>query len=157
MRVRCVFSESLNDRSLGRFAEAPPGASTATETQGASRRSTKHELTQNSPANRFSRIVLNLMQGTRDDLVATLFPGDCRICTVPLTATASLPVCEFCLARLRPQSATHPGSLCQICGERLGFENESFLAGRPAEQVCTPCRRVPPAFDRAVAFGVYAG
>ena len=93
-----------------------------------------------------------------DDLITTLFPADCRLCDVPLLRTSSLPVCELCLRALRPQAETHPGRLCGICGEALGFESERFLAGRgPAEQICTPCRLVPPAFARAVAFGVYGG
>lgn len=36
------------------------------------------------------------------------------------------------------------------------MESERFAEGfGPEAQVCTPCRRVPPAFRRAVAFGVY--
>ncbi len=96
------------------------------------------------------------------DLVTTFFPGDCRLCTAPLLRLSALPVCETCLSALRPQSETHPqnhsGSFCTVCGEALGFESERFLSGRGAAgQICTPCRRVPPAFTRAVAYGVYAG
>jgi len=36
------------------------------------------------------------------------------------------------------------------------MESNRFAARTPSEGLlCTPCRRVPPAFDRAVAFGVY--
>jgi ComF family protein len=38
------------------------------------------------------------------------------------------------------------------------MESDRFAAHMPSEGLlCTPCRRVPPAFDRAVAFGVYRG
>ncbi len=99
-----------------------------------------------------------MARGVFDDLLATLFPGDCRICASPLLRSATLPVCEPCRAALKPQTETHPGALCRICGEALGFESERFVAARGlAEQVCTPCRLAPPGFARAVAFGVYAG
>lgn len=102
------------------------------------------------------RAVRGLTLGLLEDLATTFFPGDCRLCAMPLLKLSALPVCEACLAALRPQSETHPGLLCTVCGEALGWESERFLAGR-AEPVCTPCRRVPPAFTRAVAFGVYTG
>lgn len=36
------------------------------------------------------------------------------------------------------------------------MESDRFLAGSPKEGLlCTPCRLVPPAFTRAVAYGVY--
>ena len=94
-----------------------------------------------------------------DDLITTLFPADCRLCAVPLLRASALPLCELCLNALRPQSATHPtASLCTLCGEALGFESERFVAGRDLTgPICTPCRRVPPPFTRAVAFGVYQG
>ena len=38
------------------------------------------------------------------------------------------------------------------------MESERFAAGFGAEaEVCTPCRRVPPGFAQAVAYGVYEG
>jgi ComF family protein len=43
--------------------------------------------------------------------------------------------------------------LCVRCGERMDFED---LRTTPAEGVlCAPCRMVPPAFERAVAYGEY--
>lgn len=147
----------MNDKSLGRFAEAAPGGLPGTDAQGALQRSMKHELSQGAPARLF-RGVRSLAGGATDDLITTFFPGDCRICADPLVRSASLPLCEACLEALRPQAETHPSLLCPVCGEALGFESERFLAGRGiGEQVCTPCRRVPPAFIRAVAFGVYGG
>ncbi len=48
--------------------------------------------------------------------------------------------------------------LCLVCGEALGMESERFAEGfGDAGRVCTPCRRVPPGFARAVAYGMYEG
>ena len=45
-----------------------------------------------------------------------------------------------------------------VCGEALGMESERFAEGFGAEaKVCTPCRKVPPPFARAVAYGRYEG
>jgi ComF family protein len=48
-------------------------------------------------------------------------------------------------------------TLCERCGEALDMDSLRFVASqRPAEGLlCTPCRRVPPEFERAVAYGVY--
>ena len=135
--------------------EALPGELTGTKQQGAFGRSMKCELRHQSPG-RSLRGARGLTHTVLEDLVTTLFPGDCRLCTAPLLGLSPLPVCETCLSALQPQAETNPGSLCTVCGEALGFESERFLAGRP-DPICTPCRRVPPAFTRAVAFGVYAG
>lgn len=95
-----------------------------------------------------------LARGAVDDLVTTIFPADCRVCERPLVRAGSIPVCAECLARVVPQR----GSLCLVCGEALGMESERFAEGFGAEaQVCTPCRRVPPPFARAVAYGRYEG
>jgi ComF family protein len=95
-----------------------------------------------------------------DDLVTTLFPADCRACGDPLlradSAPFSVPVCDLCLSRLAPQSKTYPSALCRCCGEALGMESDRFAY--PVEGIlCAPCRQVPPAFERAVAYGVYEG
>ena len=84
--------------------------------------------------------------------MTTVFPADCRVCEGPLLRAGVSPVCEGCLARVPFQR----GVLCRVCGETLGMESERFAEGfGPEAQVCPPCRRVPPAFARAVAFGVY--
>ncbi len=87
-----------------------------------------------------------------DDLVTTVFPSKCLVCNAPLLHAARTPVCDACVAHIRPDTKL----LCRICGEAIGMENERFLESFGAEAcVCTPCRKVPPAFTRAVAFGVY--
>lgn len=94
---------------------------------------------------RFTRAVL-------DDLVATLFPSDCRLCHTPLVRAGFSPVCERCLSQVPPQTAT----LCRICGEAIGMESDRFAGQYPAEGIlCTVCRFVPPPFERAVAYGVH--
>jgi ComF family protein len=48
-------------------------------------------------------------------------------------------------------------TLCERCGETLEMDGLRFVASqRPTEGLlCAPCRRVPPAFERAVAYGAY--
>jgi ComF family protein len=45
------------------------------------------------------------------------------------------------------------GGVCSICGERL-FSSYA-LAAAPGELLCGLCRRIEPAFARAVAYGSY--
>lgn len=82
-------------------------------------------------------------------LFATLFPSDCRLCGAPLINISRLPVCEQCLAAVRPIS----GGLCSICGERMvspyAFSEEE---GAP---VCGLCRRLAPPYEKATAYGSY--
>ena len=54
------------------------------------------------------------------------------------------------------------GELCSICGEGLfGFGGQSSVAALGTAQaeavICGMCRRAPPHFERAVAFGSYDG
>lgn len=89
-----------------------------------------------------------------DDLVTTMFPADCRVCGGPLLFLGNTPICDACVGALKPQA----GLLCPVCGEATGMESSWFASQfRSADQVCTPCRRVPPQFERAVAYGVYEG
>jgi ComF family protein len=47
-------------------------------------------------------------------------------------------------------------TLCGRCGEALDMEGLRFVGQFPVEGLlCAPCRRVPPEFERAVAYGVY--
>ena len=77
------------------------------------------------------------------------FPSDCRICLSPLTNISRLPVCVPCLERIVPIE----GTLCSACGEKL-FQTQTAAEEAP---LCTLCRRAMPRFNRAVAFGSYAG
>ena len=67
-------------------------------------------------------------------------------------------MCEVCVAAVQAEAR----ALCRVCGEWMGMEEARagarFGARSPAEgMVCTACRRVPPAFTRAVSYGAYEG
>ena len=91
-------------------------------------------------------------------LFATLFPSDCRLCGAPLINISRLPVCEDCLAAMRPIT----GGLCSICGERLispfAFAAESHSedhSSESGEALCGLCRRLEPPYVKATAYGSY--
>jgi ComF family protein len=84
-----------------------------------------------------------------ESLFAVLFPSDCRICGTQLVKISRLPVCQECLDAMRPIG----GGVCAICGERL-FSSYA-LADSEGEPRCGLCRRIEPAFSRAVAYGSY--
>ncbi|WP_051978574.1 ComF family protein [Edaphobacter aggregans] len=87
-----------------------------------------------------------------EDLVTTFFPGDCSACGGPLLGVGSTSLCDGCIDALRAQ----PGTLCARCGEALdidGVRYERQFGAGPL--LCSPCRMVPPVFERAVAWGVY--
>jgi ComF family protein len=87
-----------------------------------------------------------------DDLVTTIYPSDCRVCGGPLLRAGLSPVCDACVDRVAVQSMT----LCVRCGEALDMEGVRFAGQFPVEGlVCSPCRMVPPEFERAVAYAVY--
>src|SRR5437763_16988172 len=87
------------------------------------------------------------IKSAAESLFSVLFPSDCRLCQSPLTAISALPVCDSCLQRVVPLS----GILCAFCGEKL---ISSYLEADPR---CGLCRRVPPPFEKAVAYGPYEG
>jgi ComF family protein len=100
-----------------------------------------------------------LTQTLWNDLVTTVFPADCRVCSGPLLRAGLVPVCDACAGALSPQK----GSLCGCCGEALGhnldlesYEDQRFLDGMMPEGVlCSACLEDRPAFAQAVAFGLY--
>jgi ComF family protein len=90
-----------------------------------------------------------LFRATAESLFSVLFPSDCRICQSALTKISTLPVCLPCLQKIAPLS----GIICNICGEKL-FSRYVETEEGPR---CGMCRRVPPPFRRAVAYGAYDG
>jgi ComF family protein len=62
-------------------------------------------------------------------------------------------VCDACVDGVDPQTMT----LCGCCGEALDMESARFAAQLSATEglLCSPCRMAAPAFERAVAYGVY--
>jgi ComF family protein len=95
--------------------------------------------------------LVSFARGVAESLFATLFPANCRLCGTPLVTISRLPVCDDCLAELRPIS----GGTCSICGERL--ISPYALSSRYEEPKCGLCRRLQPPFERAVAYGSYQG
>jgi predicted amidophosphoribosyltransferase len=81
-------------------------------------------------------------------LFAALFPSDCRICDAPLLNISRLPVCDECIAAIRPISS----ETCDICREAL-----PGLARAGEMQTCSACQQTRPYFSRATAFGAYDG
>ena len=105
-----------------------------------------------------------------EGIFAVMFPSNCRICDEPLTRISRLPVCQDCLDGMRPMR----GRLCSVCGERMlasSFSSSpTSLSGTESSGVapevavledepspCPLCRRVAPAFAKAVAYGSYQG
>ena len=97
----------------------------------------------------FSREARIAVKSAAESLFAVLFPSDCRICRSPLTRITTLPVCEQCLAQIVPLD----GILCRLCGEKLF----SSFAQSDSGPLCGMCRRVPPRFRQAMAYGAYDG
>jgi ComF family protein len=93
--------------------------------------------------------IFHAAQYAAESLFSVLFPSDCRICHSPLTKISTLPVCEPCLSKIEPIE----GPLCSLCGERILTQRVS----PEAQPLCGICRRVPPRFARAVAYGAYEG
>ena len=97
------------------------------------------------------RAVVRVLRSPLDDLLTTVFPGDCCICAEPLLRASLLPVCDTC--RAAAEQPRNPG--CRRCGDALNlFADMEDLRFRGME--CLACRLVPPAFERAVAHGRYA-
>ena len=95
------------------------------------------------------RAVVRVLRSSGDSLASVLFPADCRVCGDPIASFSRVPVCPSCWNDLPLQS----GPLCARCGESLGVSD----FGEGGDEICRPCRVVAPAFERAVAHGLYNG
>ena len=91
------------------------------------------------------------VNGVAAALFATLFPADCRLCGNPLRNVSRLPVCNECLAAMRPVA----GARCSVCGERL--DGPYRLSSGNGDALCGLCRRLEPPFVKAAAYGSYEG
>jgi ComF family protein len=93
-----------------------------------------------------------ILRSPLDALSCALLPAACSSCSAHLLYLTAAPVCTACIKRLQPQKA----NLCTRCGEYLGIAEFTPSQSNPAKpEECRPCSVVPPAFDRAVAFGRY--
>lgn len=79
-------------------------------------------------------------------LWSALWPPRCLLCAELLTGEER-GFCPPCLATLAPVAEP----ICRVCGREL------LKGSAPEDLVCGFCRRDPPAFDRARAFGRYQG
>jgi len=91
--------------------------------------------------------LVSSVNGIAECLFATHFPSDCRLGGAALVKISRLPVCDECVAQMRPIT----GGVCSVCGERLA---SPFLA---AGERCGLCRRAAPPFAKAAAYGSYDG
>jgi len=80
-------------------------------------------------------------------LSCAFLPSLCALCDGLLPTISRSPVCESCWSEIPPQRE----NCCTRCGEDL-FEPRSGSAS-----ICRVCRVAPPAFVRAVSYGVYDG
>ncbi len=95
-------------------------------------------------------LTLHAAQSAAEGVFAALFPSECRLCRSLLTNISRVPVCRACLDSIGPIS----GDSCSICGEALA----SFSPGTTkSDALCGMCRRLPPPYKRAVAYGNYDG
>jgi ComF family protein len=118
----------------------------AAQGQAADRGLANHRLANHGLAGWAERVAATLF--------FTFFPADCRICDSPLISVSRLPVCETCLAALRPL----PGTYCAVCGAAL--HSPGYPPGTEADSAdvrCLLCQRIDPPFERAVAYGSYEG
>src|SRR5437773_11096742 len=99
-------------------------------------------------ARQMASSLVSSMSGIAECVFATLFPSDCRLCGAPLVKISRLPVCDDCVAQMRPIG----DSVCPVCGERL-VSPLALAAG----EGCGSCRRAEPRFAKAVAYGSYDG
>jgi ComF family protein len=100
------------------------------------------------------RAVVRVLRSPADGLCCALFPCACAVCGGSVLRFTRVPICDFCCAQLPPQS----GILCACCGEDLGVATLSVSRSpEPDIELCQPCRLAPPAFVKAVAYGVYQG
>jgi ComF family protein len=82
-------------------------------------------------------------------LSCAFLPSVCVLCDSPLPEISSSPVCRACWLEI-PLQREH---ICIRCGEDL-FEPVTSALN---QKLCRACRLAPPAFVRAVSFGVYDG
>ncbi|HZC44734.1 MAG TPA: ComF family protein [Acidobacteriaceae bacterium] len=103
------------------------------------------------------RAVARVLRSPVDAVSCAVFPSQCRLCNQPLLHLSTAPICAVCWANLPEQI---PDNLCTLCGERLSvgglrFATTAAARGSDSEKLCYVCERARPAFQLAVAYGVY--
>src|SRR2546427_11194106 len=83
------------------------------------------------------------MPDALDMILHWVFPTDCAVCKRPAADRRLLFFCRDCWETIRPIE----GSVCPRCGRP--FDSPLALTSSPGH-LCGPCRKKPPAFDRAL-------
>ena len=97
------------------------------------------------------RAVARVLRSPVDALSCTLLPASCTLCGSPLPQLSHVPICAVCWSEFPLQA----GPNCARCGDTL--DRPGNLPDAASASLCRACRLVPPAFVRAVAFGLYQG
>jgi len=90
--------------------------------------------------------VVRVLRSPVDALSCALLPSSCVLCGSPLPQLSSVPICNVCWAEFPVLG----GSACARCGDAIGPNGTAYT-------LCRACRMAPPAFTRAVAYGLYEG
>lgn len=94
------------------------------------------------------RAVVRVLRSPIDSLSCALLPASCALCGSPLPRLSSVPICNACWLECPVQT----GPVCARCGDALNVP-----AAPGPLTLCRVCRMAPPAFTRAVSFGLYQG
>jgi ComF family protein len=95
------------------------------------------------------RAVARVLRSPLDAIASALLPSSCVLCGSPLPQLSSIPICDACWMEL----SVHSGPVCLRCGDSL----DRSVTDETSIPICRTCSLVPPAFERAVAFGTYDG
>jgi ComF family protein len=107
-------------------------------------------LTTGLPPSEFSRwrAVVRVLRSPIDSLSCALLPASCALCGSPLPSLSSAPICDACWLEFPLQAAP----ACPRCGDALNAPAQPGTL-----TLCRACRMAPPAFTRAVSYGIYQG
>jgi len=92
--------------------------------------------------------VVRVLRSPLDSLSCALLPASCVLCGFPLPRLSSAPICDACWTEFPVESRP----VCARCGDAM-----SAAAAPGSQPLCRACRMAPPAFVRAVSYGVYQG
>src|SRR2546428_11796264 len=90
------------------------------------------------------------MPDVLDMILHWVFPTDCAVCKRPAVDRRLPFFCRDCWETIRPID----GPVCPRCGRP--FDSSLALTSSPGH-LCGPCRKKPPAFDRALSPYRYEG
>jgi len=89
---------------------------------------------------------VNLLRNAGHALSCAFLPSCCALCGTFVPRLSNTPICDACWGEVAAQRE----NCCVRCGEDL------FMPAAEPNH-CRACRMVPPAFLRAVSYGVYEG